>query len=266
MRYMTKTMSAALITMVGLLILPGTVRGADRTLELKPTLGPLTQVMSDEVALVSIIEVTPTEHDFGEVQVGAASSVIIEIQNINGHNLLILDVSLDPASDPGFFISDSPNFPVTLSWDDENDSVQVEVTFAPEQAGPAFATLVVTSDDNVNDVIDIPLSGTGVDDEPAPSEMIADIIDMFDEAVEDGSLYGVGHGNSAVHRLNALRHMLLAAGDLIDAGAYEQACRQLASAWAKTDGLPRPPDFVGGEAASELAAMIADLMAAIGCT
>ena len=35
------------------------------------------------------IEVVPMEHDFGDVDVGASSTTIITISNINGHELVI---------------------------------------------------------------------------------------------------------------------------------------------------------------------------------
>ncbi len=59
--------------------------------------------------------------------------------------------------------------------------------------------------------------------------------------------------------------MIEAAGDLIEAGDIDGACEQLGAALRKTDGEPRPPDFVEGEAASELAQRILDLMTALGC-
>jgi hypothetical protein len=90
------------------------------------------------------------------------------------------------------------------------------------------------------------------------------ILNFFDESVADGSLVGEGPGKSAENRLNALRNMLEAAGALIDAGAYEAASNQLMAAYGKTDGDPKPPDFVSGPAASELAIMVLDLMENLG--
>jgi hypothetical protein len=83
--------------------------------------------------------------------------------------------------------------------------------------------------------------------------------------VEDGSLTGDGPGNSAEHRLNALRNMIESAGYMIEQGQYEEACQQLMDVYRRVDGQPRPPDFVTGEAASQLAELILDLMADLGC-
>lgn len=260
---MKRARSAVIVAVACLLILPGAALGAELLFEPRPIVQPVASLVESEPEIYSIIEVTPAEHDFGEVMVGASSTVIITIQNINGHFLNIWDVSLAAGSD-AFAITDSPGFPLVLDWNG-NSSTEVEVTFTPTVAGAVSGTLVVTSDDLVYPTLEVSLSGTGVSEQQEPSEMIEDLIDFFDASVADGSLYGLGPGNSAPHRLNALRNMLLAAGDMIDAGEYERACAQLASAWAKTDGLPRPPDFVGGEAAAELAGMIEELMGAIGC-
>jgi hypothetical protein len=91
------------------------------------------------------------------------------------------------------------------------------------------------------------------------------ILNFFDESVADGSLVGEGPGKSAENRLNALRNMLEAAGDLINAGTYEEACGQVMAVYEKIDGDPKPPDFVSGPAAVELAIMILELMNTLGC-
>ena len=99
---------------------------------------------------------------------------------------------------------------------------------------------------------------------PSPNPTIDAILDFFDESVADGAL-GNGRGNSANGRLNALRNMLEMAGDLIDIGDIEGACGQLNAASRKCDGDSPPPDFVTGEAVSELYDMILELMAELGC-
>ena len=76
---------------------------------------------------------------------------------------------------------------------------------------------------------------------------------------------GEGPGRSADKRLNALRNMLEAAAELIDAGLYGLACEQLWDAYGKCDGDPRPPDFVSGAARAELAGMIQDVIDSLGC-
>lgn len=105
---------------------------------------------------------------------------------------------------------------------------------------------------------------TGVE-ELSPEEEIARILDFFDTSVESETLEGDGTGNSAEKRLNALRNMIEAARDLIAAGDIDAACQQMQDVYNRTEGETPPPDFVTGEAASELATMILELMAEIGC-
>jgi len=96
-----------------------------------------------------------------------------------------------------------------------------------------------------------------------PTEVI---IDFIIDSVEDGTLKPVKPGKPGEGQLNALISMLWTAHDLIDAELIEEACRQLSAALAKTDGLgPPAPDFVTGPAAEELAEMIQELMAELGC-
>ena len=66
-------------------------------------------------------------------------------------------------------------------------------------------------------------------------------------------------------RLNALRNMIEATGDLIENELFEEACQQLLDAHRRMDDQPRPPDFVTGEAVSQLASMLQDLTTSLGC-
>jgi hypothetical protein len=91
------------------------------------------------------------------------------------------------------------------------------------------------------------------------------ILDFFDTSVTEGNLVGQGPGGSARGRLNALQNMIMTAGDLIEDGLIDEACQQLLDAFNRTDGLPRPPDYVAGSAAAELATLIQNLMADLGC-
>ena len=94
---------------------------------------------------------------------------------------------------------------------------------------------------------------------------IDDVLTRFADFVEQGTLTGIGPGNSANGRLNAFGNMLEMAADLIDIGDIEGACGQLTAASNKCDGSLRPPDFIAGPAAFELHEMILDLMADIDC-
>ena len=90
------------------------------------------------------------------------------------------------------------------------------------------------------------------------------ILAYFDASMTDGHLLGSGPGKSGDKRAKALRNMIEAAGDLIildPAGA----CVQLRDALERTDGEAKPPEFVEGGGAAELAGMIADLRSELIC-
>jgi len=97
------------------------------------------------------------------------------------------------------------------------------------------------------------------------SVTIAGVIELFDDAVADGTLMGAGPGKSPPNRLNALRNMLLTAGDRLEQGEVDAACRQLQDVADRTDGAFPPPDFAQGPAAPDLLDAITELQDELGC-
>jgi internalin A len=97
----------------------------------------------------------------------------------------------------------------------------------------------------------------------SPEDQIEEILDFVDVAVEVGTLTGDGLGNSGDNRLNALTNMLEEAQSLIEAELYEEALEQVESVYKHVDGESPPKDFAKGEAAANVAAMIANLMESI---
>jgi PKD repeat protein len=211
------------------------------------------------------VQVSPEAYDFGDVELGSSSSTLITLLNPLGGShedpLVLSDISLAQGS--------SADFAVTGSYEgytlQPGESVDVEIVFSPTAEGYAAATLQITSDDPVFPLIALPLGGVGVNNEPPPEEQIAVVLAFVEAAVETGSLTGEGPGASAGNRLNALENMIEECGDLIAAGAYDEACAQLKAALKKCDGQPSPPDFVTGDAAPVLKTLIEELRAALGC-
>lgn len=197
------------------------------------------------------LEVSPDTFDFGDVEVGTSVSTLVTVMNM-GAAEEVLDVAISGSAD--FAIASS--VPATIS---PGSIVYIQITFSPSAEGYAAADLAV------NGLAVSSLGGMGVAYEPPPSATVADILAFFDSSVGDGTLVGSGPGKSADGRRNALRNMIEAAGDLIEDGAFEDACRQLLDAYKRCDGLPSPPEFVSGPAASTLAGMILDLVACLGC-
>ena len=100
--------------------------------------------------------------------------------------------------------------------------------------------------------------------EPPPCDIDA-ILTFFNESVDNETLYGRGRGWIAKLRLCVMRWMLEVAGEFIDRDRINKACFMLERAYKRCDGQRRPRDFVVGEATEELADMIHDLAASLGC-
>ena len=92
-----------------------------------------------------------------------------------------------------------------------------------------------------------------------------DILDFIERCLADGTCEGTGPGKSAGGRTKAFVNMVESSGDLIDEGSIVDACDQLLDVRNRTDGDPRPPDFLAGEAASELLGLIDALRNTLGC-
>ncbi|MDT7041204.1 choice-of-anchor D domain-containing protein [Candidatus Nitronereus thalassa] len=209
------------------------------------------------------IEVAPPSVNFGNVELFSSQSAIVTIQNVvPDADLTVSDFALSSGGTGDFTLTTVPATPLVIP---ANGSADVEVTFTPSSEGAAADSLDITSDDPDESLVSVAISGTGIVTEVPPEEQIANILEFIDTAVSEGTLAGSGNGNSAENRLNALINMIEAAGDLIEQGQIVEACDQLASAYKKTDGLPKPPDFVEGESAAELATRIQDLRNDLGC-
>jgi hypothetical protein len=197
------------------------------------------------------LEVFPTEHDFGDVEVGNSRSTSVTLMNL-GDAEVGLDTALRCSAD--FAIVST--VPANIS---PGGIVDIEVVFTPSATG------FVAADPLINGVAVTALGLLGVANEPPPPPSIVEILAFFDASVADGSLVGDGPAKSADGRRNALRNMLEATCDLIKDGNIADACKQLMDSYQRCDGLPRPPEFVAGPAAPAITEMIFDLMISLGC-
>lgn len=221
-----------------------------------------------EFWLRETLVVSPTAYSFGGVNVGMRKSTIVTISNTEGSPMIpntqaiaITSLGFDAASAAAFSIRSPPALPVQLA---AGETLDVEVEFAPAAAGPASGVLLVGSDDGLQPLTRVALSGEGVAIE-APAQELADLLTFFDESVASGALFGSGAGASANGRLGALRNMLKATGDLIDGGEIGLACAQLLDAYRRVDGASPPPDFGAGPAAAVVRDDIAMLRKTLLC-
>ena len=205
----------------------------------------------------SLLSVTPDAIDFGDVPQGGSKTQDVRIVNASNVSLTIQAAALRAGSDTAFTLSAVPALPFSVA---PGAAVEFEVTYTPTSVGEASGELEI-SGDIAGGVEVIVLAGSGISYE----QQISNLVSAFDEAVAAGDLRGSGAGASANERLQALRNMLVRAGDLVEAGSISQACVQLADALARTDGRVPPVDFVTGGAASELAAEIVALRTRLAC-
>lgn len=119
------------------------------------------------------IKVTPTAYDFGDVEVGNSSTVIVNIANVGTHPLTIMIVAFNMGSSPDFSVTSAPSVPFTInppypSNPNNVDNVDVEITFAPSAEGAVSAGLKIVSDDPDEGTVTVLFSGAGVESEPPP--------------------------------------------------------------------------------------------------
>jgi HYDIN/CFA65/VesB family protein len=213
-------------------------------------------------AYADTLEVLPTDHDFGDVEVGATVTTIISMTNINGSDVEVYGLGFQAGSSADFSMVDAPPVPIIVI---PGETVEAEVAFTPSAVGYVTAVLEVESTDSLTPVHEVFLGGVGVAVQP-PSWDIQDILAFFDASVEAGTLDGRGDRDRIKRaRLRAFRFLLVATGTLIERGYYGWACNVLERAYIRSDGIPRPKDFVEGVARAELNAMIGQLMADMGC-
>lgn len=207
------------------------------------------------------LEVLPTDHDFGDVEVGTTVATIISMTNINGKDVEVYGLGFQAGGSADFSLANSPPVPFIIV---PGETVEVEVAFTPSACGYVSAVLEIESSDMIEPLQTVFLGGVGVAVQPPPMS-IEDILDFLDGSVMAGTLAGQGHGKSALARLFVFRKTIETAGKLIDRGRIGAACKLLSRAYQRCDGLLRPPDFVDGEARAELSAMIGQLMADLEC-
>ncbi len=205
------------------------------------------------------IDVTPLALNFGSVAVGTSFTLITTISNTGEGDCIVTSLTL---SGTDFFLNQltpTPPFNVPpATW------IEVWMDYTPGEVGDDSGELQIASNDPDEPIVTVSLSGTGIE-APSPPVTVEAILTFYDESVSDGKLSGTGPGNSAEGRLKALRNMIEAAGDLIDDGNLVEGCQQLMDAYNRCDGLPKPPEFVEGDAADDLAKMILELVESLAC-
>jgi hypothetical protein len=218
----------------------------------------------------AIIE--PTALDFGKVEIGdsVTRSVTItnsvdvddalEIYDISFYNC---DVVANPFEITSISISSNPIIlPV-------GESVTVELTYTPSSLGPHTCVMVITSNDSIppiTAVAMVDLIGTGVESREVVREMMDELLDRFEDAVQADLIEGTGKSQQArQNRIETIYLKLQLARRFIELGLYADACNMLSFVIERSDGDDRPFDFITGDAASELNGFAVAVSNALDC-
>ena len=206
------------------------------------------------------IDVSPAVLNFGDVNVGLSAAQVVTITNLGNADLVVTGIDFKSGAGGAFSISSAPSLPTIFL---PAKTADVEITFTPTVLSTTSAILQITSNDRDQPLVVVVLSGTGVPLDP--SDALGTILEFFDQFVMDGTLVGSGPGRSAPGRLGALRNMLEAAGELLDAGLTEDACSQLLDALLRTDGVFEAARIRHGSSGSRAGDADPDLRTMLGC-
>jgi YVTN family beta-propeller protein len=214
-------------------------------------------------SLTPDIGVQPSSYDFGDIVVGNTSAMYMTISNTGGAVLTIKNIYFgNQAEGDAFALQFPSDLPLTIP---PNSYLNMEVRYTPTLIfTQQNNSLVLESDDEDKSVIEVPITGRGVLAKE-PSQAVSGLLGFIDYALDNALIVGTGPGNSADNRANALMNMIESAGDLISKNAIQGACKQLNSIYKKVDGLPKPPDFISGEAVSGVASGVLEIMNSQNC-
>ena len=106
--------------------------------------------------LSTVISVTPTSENYGDVKVKKSESASFTVGN-SGKTNITISTSITGQYAPMFTIT-SGSGSKTIK---PHKTVTIKVAFKPTSKESMSATLVITSNDPVTPEVDIPLTGTG---------------------------------------------------------------------------------------------------------
>ncbi|MCP4713444.1 MAG: choice-of-anchor D domain-containing protein, partial [Planctomycetes bacterium] len=127
-------------------------------LTITDNVGRQTEVLLQGIGTAAEISVSEMEHDFGMTAVGAPLDWTLIITNTGSADLQILDLQVTP--DPPFTII-QPEIPQTILA--PGHELDVEIRFLPQSEGQFDGQLTITSTDPTQSILQIQLSGSGLE-------------------------------------------------------------------------------------------------------
>jgi hypothetical protein len=199
------------------------------------------------------IEVSESNYHFGQMDIGSTHSEVIPIFNLGDAPLTIESLQLEQSQLAQFEMSSWQPLPVTL---EPNSFIDLDIQFSPVIEGVETGVLTIVSNDPNDPVVDVLLTGEGMSVVLSSEEQITQILDVFDGAIEEGSIQGVGNEKSATNKVEVFGKILSLADELLQADYDEYALETLLMIEKKCDGQKAPKDFIEGAAAEELNTLI----------
>jgi hypothetical protein len=203
------------------------------------------------------IEVSELEFDFGQAAIGDEALGTVTVYNTGNANLTVQSLSVIQDEPVQFGFTPLQVIPVTL---EPGAFIDVEIWFAPELEGQSVATLQIVSTDPDVSLVEITLSGEGLDLEITAEQQIRAILEVLEQGFLNGTIQGAGKGQSAFNKAFVFTQSLITAKRLIDADYDFYAATVLRDAARKCDGDNRGADFVTGPDVPVVHAMIVDLI------
>jgi len=208
--------------------------------------------------------IDPTSYDFREVEVGVSQTTVVSITNLGETSTEISGVVFDKTNCSDFLVVYAPLYtPIP-----PNGTQGVEIGYRPSSVGTCTDTLRVYNGNPFPTTMTV--SGTGVmaaPKEPGPVDVTSQLVAQITEIkafmaanLREGNLKAAGKGRESQRRLKAFKKMLIVTAHMIENGRLHAAQNKLRELHRKTDGKPRPQDFVTGKAAKDLAARIEALI------
>ncbi|MEN6308539.1 MAG: choice-of-anchor D domain-containing protein [Anaerohalosphaeraceae bacterium] len=216
------------------------------------------QVMLTGFGTKPIIAVEPAALDFGQLELGQATSGKLTIANTGDAQLIVQSVACAEAGSADFAFTTAPVLPMVI---EPAATVELEIAYTPTVEGDAAALLNIVSDDVDNATVAVTLTGKAVNPVQTPLEQINSIVKFYDQGIKDKTIKGVGHSHRAAQaQAHIVRQMLVCSHCLIKGGYGKWALYGLYDIEKKTDGKSHPRDILEGSAVPELNAKIDVLM------
>jgi hypothetical protein len=208
--------------------------------------------------------ISGTGYDFKEVAVGVSQTKVVTITNLGTEPTEISGVVFDKTNCSDFYVFSVPlHIPIP-----PNGTQGVEIGYSPSSVGTCTDTLRVYNGNPFPTTMTV--SGTGVmaaPKEPGPVDVTSQLAAQITEIkafmaanLREGNLKAAGKGRESQRRLKAFKKMLIVTAHMIENGRLHAAQNKLRELHRKTDGKPRPQDFITGKAAKDLAARIEALI------